>query len=89
MTQNTFIVFSSKHRFKLILICDWTGDDWLKTIKLILFFFFSFISKIVSKTEKITQEITYLFLCPSISSLVGWYIEIPSIEKFTYGILVD
>ena len=54
-----------------------------------VFFFFSFISKIVCKTEKVTQEVSHLFFSPSISSLVGWYIEIPSVKEFTYSILVD
>ena len=47
------------------------------------------LSKIVCKTEKVTQEVSHLFFSPSISSLVGWYIEIPSVKEFTYSICVD
>ena len=88
MFGNTIIILSTEDGFEFTPIGYRTSDDRLKAIELVLLFVFAFICIIICKTQKVSKQVTDLFLCPSVPPLIRWYVEIPSIEEFAYGVLI-
>src|SRR5574344_3147676 len=87
MILNVIIIVVTEDILQFLFICDRTGYNRLQAVELVLLFVFSCVIEVIHKTQEVTKQVTNLFLCPSVTPLIGWYVDIPSVKQFAYCVL--